>query len=663
VRPKLKSQSLDGIVGMRKLKEFAEKLSAGFLIKIGIDFFIILTAYYVSYLLRFGGDIPQLSLQFCLNSLPMVLLVKLYYLHDFGLFKADWRYTSTYDVMCLLKASFAGSITVVIAIWLSGLIEKLPRSVIVTDWCLNLVLLGGVRIIPRLVAEGLDEPFWMYVYYLVKYRKLHTKNRHANLKNALIFGAGDVGEMIVREMKLRNDTNYRPIGFIDDDEKKKGKVIHGVEVLGGRTALEMEVEKKKVDEIIISLENVRGKELREVVKLCEKTNRRTTIVPSLSEIVDGKISVSDVRTIRLEDLLGREPINLNTESISGYLKGKRVLVTGAGGSIGSELCRQIMKFDPALLILFGRGENSIFQIHNELRVQYPKERFPQVIGDVINKAKVEKIFETFKPEIVFHAGADKHVPLMEMNPDEAILNNIIGTRNVIETCDRFEVDRLICISTDKAVNPTSIMGVCKRVAEKLIQCRKNGKTRVMGVRFGNVLGSRGSVVPLFERQIREGGPMTVTHKDMTRFLMTIPEAAQLVIQAGALGENGDQFVLDMGDPVNIDELARTMIRLAGLKPDEDIEIVYSGIRPGEKLYEELTCLFEKQVRTEHPKLIKIVEDGQQTLSNGLASDIEELRDLAINMNYDGIYRKLRQMVPEYQPNSMDDDVCRLKESG
>jgi FlaA1/EpsC-like NDP-sugar epimerase len=641
---------------MLMINKIRKKLSAYIIKIVSTDIAIVSLSYYLSYLLRFDGLIPEDYLSFFYNSLPMVILVKIYFIADFRLYKGYRRYTSIYEIISLFKATVISSMGILLVIWISDLAGKLPRTVLLIDWCMSFLMLGAVRIIPRILVEGLEEPFWRYFYYIFKYGSLRSDQEDSGVKNVLIFGASDAGQMIVREMQTNQRLDYNPIGFIDDDPIKKGKIIHGIEILGNRNNLKDIVENKDIDEIIISISSARGKDLKEIISLCEKTGRKTKIIPSISEIVDDKIKVSHIRNIKIEDLLGREPINLNIESISEYIRNKIILITGAGGSIGSELCRQIIKYDPKLLVLFGRGEYSIFNIYNELHANYPDRFFPQVIGDVINKVKVEKIFEAYQPYIVFHAGADKHVPLMEMNPDEAVLNNIIGTQNIIEVSEQFNVERLICISTDKAVNPTNVMGACKRMAEKLIQSRISSNTKVIGVRFGNVLGSRGSVIPLFEKQIKEGGPVTVTHKDMTRFFMTIPEAAQLVIQAGAMGRNGDLFVLDMGEQVKIEEFARTMIRLAGFKPDEEIEITYTGIRPGEKIYEELICPWENIERTDHPKIIRIIGNQKEDV-NSLMKKIKELKQLGIDMKYDQIMEKLVDVLPEYKTYTSQ---CKLQ---
>jgi FlaA1/EpsC-like NDP-sugar epimerase len=632
-----------------------------------IDSIIIIISYYLAYYLRYDANIPQNSLAFLFNSLPMVLLVKLYFIRDLQLYNVDLKYTSITEITSLFKATLISEVSIVVVIWASGLIYKLPRPIIFIDWSFSFLLLGAVRTFPRIMKEGFSFPVSTYLPHLFLFKshkecgnQINADNRR---KNVLIYGAGNAGQMIVREIKSNSHLPYNPVAFIDDNPEKHGKLIHGIKVSGGKDYLKTSIKNGDIDEIIIAIPTVHRKSLNEVIRLCEETGKPIRIVPGISELVGGKISISQVRNVRVEDLLGREPVKLNIESISGYLENKTVLVTGAGGSIGSELCRQIIKYNPNNLLLFGRGEHSIFNIHDELRSKYTDTVFPQILGDVINRCKVEKVCALYRPDIVFHAAADKHVTLMEMNPDEAVLNNIIGTLNVIQVAEKYKVEKLICISTDKAVNPTSVMGACKRIAEKLIQSRNSAKTKVMGVRFGNVLGSRGSVIPLFEKQIKKGGPVTITHKDMQRFLMTIPEAAQLVIQAGAIGENGDLFVLDMGDQVKIDDFARTMIKLAGFKPDEEIEVVYTGIRPGEKLYEELLYPSELHQKTSHPKIIRIIKNGREQDLAKLMQDVQNLKQLSIDMDYDAIYRKLAEIVREYQRSIPSQNLASFSGGG
>ncbi len=627
---------------MKKFRFLPSKTALKLLI---IDIFIVSLSYYMAYFLRFDGNIPEVEASFLLNSLAMVVLIKIYFIYDFALYRVDLKYISITEIINLFKAIVVSSLGILFVIWLSGLTYKLPRSVLIMDAVQCFLALGVVRSFPRIRERGLQYGFRDYLKQLIH---PDTESEENTLTPVIIYGAGDAGEMLVREIKYHPNSGYDLVGFIDDNPSKRGKIIHGIPILGGKANLKKIVQDHKIEEIIICIPSLKGKLLKDIFYKCDELEVKAKITPSLTEIVDEKVSVSNIRSINVEDLLGRDPVDLNIESISDYLKNKKILITGAGGSIGSELCRQVMKFDPAMLVLFGRGEHSIYSIHNELKGIYPEGDFPQIIGDVINLAKVEKIFDIYRPNIVFHAGADKHVPLMEMNPDEAVLNNIIGTHNVIQASDKYKVERLICISTDKAVAPTSVMGACKRVAEKFIQARKTGNTKAMAVRFGNVLGSRGSVIPLFEKQIKAGGPVTVTHKDMTRYLMTIPEAAQLVIQAGAIGNNGELFVLDMGEPINIAEFARTMIRLAGYKPDKEIDIIYTGIRPGEKMYEALVCTDERQERTIHPKIIKIFNEHDNNSDWLDEKIIDAFKNFAIRMDNEAIYQLLTEVVSNYR---------------
>ncbi len=448
-------------------------------------------------------------------------------------------------------------------------------------------------------------------------------------------------------MIRKSQLGYVPVGFVDDNLSKKGLRIHGVKVRGSRQDIPRLVAQDRVDEILIAIPSATADQIRPIVEICRGTGVKLKILPDLVSLVHGAPRLSDVRELRIEDLIGRPRIELNTDDVSAYVTGRRILVTGAGGSIGSELCRQLLRYKPSELLLLGRGENSIYAIYQELLPRRGETKLFELIGDVINKTKLVGIFERLRPELVFHAGADKHVPLMELNPDEAVLNNILGTRNVIEVCDAFSVQRLVCISTDKAVNPTSIMGCCKRVAELYIQSGKTETTIVTGVRFGNVLGSRGSVIPLFQSQIERGGPVTVTHRDVRRYFMSIPEAVALVIQAGAMAQGGEIFVLDMGEPIAIDELARRVVRLHGLEPDRDIQIRYTGLRPGEKLDEELVGTGERREPTGHAKIFRVVRD--HAFPEIDESKVQRLIQQAVHMDDLAIRDTLREIVPEYQP--------------
>jgi FlaA1/EpsC-like NDP-sugar epimerase len=464
--------------------------------------------------------------------------------------------------------------------------------------------------------------------------------------------------MIAREMtRGKFAETYFVVGFVDDAASKQGKSIHGLQVLGTRLDIGRLVKEHQIEQIVITIPSLHGREIRTLLGAIERKGAELRIVPGIEDLVDRGVNVEDIREVRVEDILGRDKVDLNIDAISSYVSGKMILVTGAGGSIGSEICRQLMRFHPAELLLFGRGENSIFLLHQSLRRSENGTILRQIIGDVINKKKLAGVLEKHAPQIIFHAGADKHVPLMEMNPDEAVLNNVIGTKNVLEVAEAYGVERVVCISTDKAVNPTSVMGCCKRIAEMLVQSGHFTGTVSTAVRFGNVLGSRGSVIPIFQEQIVRGGPVTITHPDIRRYFMTISEASQLVIQGGAMGEGHDLFLLDMGAPVRIIDLARDMIRLAGREPDKDIRIEIVGLRPGEKLHEELWLPSETRIPTGHEKIMRVVSpefdyarmDGQ----------IRTLTQLAIEMDFGGIVRALKAIVPEYEPKELPADPRRF----
>jgi FlaA1/EpsC-like NDP-sugar epimerase len=481
----------------------------------------------------------------------------------------------------------------------------------------------------------------------------------------LIVGAGDAGEVISREIIRRCDLG-KLVGFVDDDEEKIGKRIHNVNILGNIEGINDVLEKEQVSTVIITIPTASGKEIKRIVDNIKNKEVKIKTLPGLYELVDGKVSVSRIRNIRIEDLLGREPVDLNLEEISGYLEGKRVMVTGGGGSIGGELARQICRFGPKSLILLDHGENGLFHINLELERKWSgagadmkagadmelELGLELVVADIRDREKMDKIFKKYKPEVVFHAAAHKHVPMMEFHPDEAVMNNIIGTKNVAELADEYGAERVVMISTDKAINPTSVMGASKRVAEMVVKdLGSRSEAKFVAVRFGNVLESNGSVVPMFKQQIAEGGPVTVTDREVKRYFMTLPEASQLVIQAGVLGKGGEVFVLDMGEPVKVLDMAEELIRLSGLEVGEDIEIKIVGLRPGEKMFEEIMTEEERSGvlgDSGHEKIFiaKVEEvDGEK-----LEKDIGELERLAKEMDNEGVVRKLQEMVPNYQPN-------------
>jgi len=507
-------------------------------------------------------------------------------------------------------------------------LTRQPMGILLNGWVFTIFLIGGSRLAFRLV-----DTHW----------KVFSQGARQTVR-ILIVGAGDAGERIVREL-LRQES-YVPVGFVDDDPEKQGVMIQGVAVLGTTQDIPRICQENNIDQILIAIPSAKGSKIREVVSRCEGTTAHLRILPSLHELIDGDVTPDRIRDVQVEDLLHRPPVEADMEEVAHYLRGKRVLVTGAGGSIGSELCRQIARIDPAVLLLMGHGENSIFDIERELaKLNCP---IVPVIGDIKDRNKVEIIFQRYAPEVVFHAAAHKHVPLMEMNPDEAIKNNILGTKNLADMAAKYGTGRFVLVSTDKAVNPTSIMGATKRVAEMIVQNKtKAAKTIFVAVRFGNVLGSRGSIVPVVMKQIAQGGPVTITHPDMERYFMTIPEAVQLIIQAGAMGSHGEIFVLDMGEPVRIMDLVKNLIRLCGFIPDRDIKIDTIGIRPGEKLYEEMLTSEEGTRATQHQRIF-IAPNNHHEIP-GFYEYIEELERLATLGDGERIKKVLKQLIPAYRP--------------
>lgn len=504
------------------------------------------------------------------------------YAFIFRLYHKAWEYASVGELTAIVKAVTLSIFSTAIVQLI--VIHDIYFRVLILTWMMHILLIGGSRFCWRVFRDS---------YYKPKTQK----------KRTLIIGAGAAGTMVAKQLLLSTDSDLEPIGFIDDDSRKINLDYFGLPVFGNVREINRIVETQKIELILIAIPSLTKKELNLIVDQCTKTKVRTQIMPKIEDLMTGKVSVTSFRDVEVEDLLGRDPIELDLESISAKLAGKTILVTGAGGSIGSEICRQVSQFKPKKLVLLGHGENSIYQINMELQNQY-KHAFEivPVIADVQDKNRIFEVMEKHQPNVVYHAAAHKHVPMMEYNPKEAVKNNIFGTKNVAEAAGTFGVDTFVLISTDKAVNPTNVMGATKRCAELIIQeMDREYNTKYVAVRFGNVLGSRGSVIPLFKKQIQEGGPITVTHPDITRYFMTIPEASRLVIQAGSLARGGEIFVLDMGEPVKIVDLAKNLIRLSGYTEDE-IGIVYSGLRPGEKMYEEL--LNENEVYPEQvfPKI-------------------------------------------------------------
>lgn len=542
---------------------------------IGLDSFIVLISIYIGYFIL-DPYISFYSLKMVIISSISLVLSHHLFAFIYRLYHKSWQHASVGELLAISKAI---TLSIVVAAAVQYILNgDVYMRVLFITWLLHMCLIGGSRFSWRMVRDRYIKP-------------------RVEKKNALIVGAGSAGTMLVRQLLKSNDSELHPVAFVDDDNIKQKLQIYGVTVVGKTEDIPNIVESKNIDHIIIAIPSLSKNEIQKIYQECSKTNAKTKIMPMIEDIVTGKVSVNQFRDVQVEDLLGRDPVELDIKSISTKLTGKTILVTGAGGSIGSEICRQVSKFQPKKLLLLGHGENSIYTIDMELRNRYQDhfEIIP-VIADVQDRHRIFDVVEVHKPDVIYHAAAHKHVPLMEYNPKEAVKNNVLGTKNVAEAADTFGVKTFVLVSTDKAVNPTNVMGSTKRIAEMVIQeLNKNSQTNFVAVRFGNVLGSRGSVIPLFKKQIQEGGPITVTHPDMTRYFMTIPEASRLVMQAGALARGGEIFVLDMGEPVKIVDLAKNLIKLSGYT-EEEIGIQFSGIRPGEKMYEEL--LGENEVHSE-----------------------------------------------------------------
>ena len=594
---------------------------------------IVIGSFLLAYAIRFDFSIPTNYWGRIFSLLPVVLLIKLGLFWQFGCFRGWWRYVSMPDLVQMFKANLLASLVFVVYAVLIYRLELIPRTVLILDGILCFLFVGGIRFATRAFRE----------HYLPLRRGTELKKTRA-----LLVGAGDAGQLIAREIRSNQFLDLDLVGFIDDDPVKFRASFQGVDVLGSQVNINRIVRDYRIDEIIIAIPSATGRQIRSIIENCRESNVKFRILPKIGDLIDGKASVQQIRDVDLNDLLGREPIMLDEAQISHYIQGKRVLVTGAGGSIGSEICRQVARFKPQKLVLFENAETPLFMIEKELVQNFPELPIVPIIGDVRNRSRVNVIFDDQMPQVVFHAAAYKHVPMMEINPAEAVNNNVQGTRLVADAAIGCGVEKFVMISTDKAVRPANIMGSTKRVAELYVQALSGrSKTNFITTRFGNVLGSNGSVIPTFKEQIAAGGPVTVTHPEVTRFFMTIPEATQLVLQAGSMGKGEEIFLFDMGEPVKISKLAEEMIKLSGMKPHEDIEIAYVGLRPGEKLYEELLLDEEGVLSTPHKKICRAqsvcVDYGQ------LVKGIDALVADAKVLDLQGVREKLRLLVPEYTP--------------
>lgn len=592
------------------------------------DAAILAAVPFAALLLRLDGDVGSPYFNVLMKVLPVAVIIKIGAFYFYGIYNRIWRYATVRDMFSIIGACTI--VNVVIALLAMYMQVNLPRSIYVISYILDVGLICFSRLVVRMLL-------------------LMNQSRFGGEpdKSLLIIGAGDAGVMIARELVQRGEGG-KLLGFVDDDKSKIGRKLLGYGVLGSSDELDEIVRDNGVREIIIAMPSVKGSIIKKAAGKCRGLGCHVKVLPGLYELIDGKVSVQQLRNIELEDLLRRDSIQLDMDAISRYIENKVVMVTGAGGSIGSELCRQISKARPAKLILLGRGENSIYEIHQELVEKFGAERYVPVIADIRDEERIDSVFSQYRPQLVFHAAAHKHVPLMEAQPVEAVRNNIFGTRNVARAADKYGVESFVMISTDKAVNPTSVMGASKRLAELVVQdMNRHSNTKFAIVRFGNVLGSRGSVVPLFKKQIAKGGPITITDPEMVRYFMTIPEAAQLVLQAGTFSRGGEVFLLDMGEPVKILDMARDLVELHGLIPDKDIKFVFTGLRPGEKLYEELLTAEEGTQKTCHERIFEAPIGDVAT-----PEMMEKINSLEHEKDTYKILTVIKELIPTYNSRAL-----------
>ncbi|MGW8159267.1 MAG: polysaccharide biosynthesis protein [Desulfoprunum sp.] len=649
-------------------------LSLNFWLVLTTDVALLITAYFLSRYLRFDAFHLTKPTNHYIAVILVILAVKLPIFYLFGLYNGMWRYTGFRDLQRIVGAALVSSSVIITIMTLVDRFHGYSRGVFIMDAVFTILFISGSRASIRMALH---------------HSALRREDRVVRLKRLLVIGAGDAAEKATREIDDNPTLPYEVVGFVDDDPDKAGLRIHRIPVLGGVDDLPEFAAQTQADELLIAIVTLTGPEMQRIVALCQQTGLPYKVLPGLGELINGRVSVSSIRDISYKDLLGREEVTLDQARIGDTLRGKIILVTGAGGSIGSELCRQIIRFAPSRLILFDSSEENLYAIQMELLHEYQVADAVPVLGKVQDVRLLDMVFNRHRPQVVFHAAAYKHVPLVENNPWEAVYNNIFASQLLIEAVIRHRVERFVLVSTDKAVRPTNVMGASKRLTELLMLAYARNSwdggfspawrrvpetaepatyraeaphhdTRFMAVRFGNVLGSSGSVLPLFKRQIELGGPVTVTHPEITRYFMSIEEAAQLILQAGSMGGDGEIFLLKMGEPVRIDQMARDMIRLAGKEPDVDIEIRYSGLRPGEKLFEELITEGEGIVPTGHQKIMVLGSDGICFTDRERMFD--ELLRYAGTCDGDGIKGILKQIIPEYTPyretavTSMDKDA-------
>jgi len=624
---------------------YAQFKNPNFYLMVITDVLLFTIALYLSYFFRFDFNFANINFEQIGDLLFWILPLKVFIFFTIGLYRGMWRYTSVKDFWLLIQACFIATVLIMVIILTISRFSGYSRSIFFIDGIFTFVLTGGVRMAIRSF-------FAMFGNQAMNV----SSSLLSKTTRVLIVGAGDAGEKILREINDNYKLNYEVVGLIDDDEQKQGRTIHGVRVLGPVDRLPKILKRETIHQILIAVPSASGDRIRRIVETCQQCNLDYKILPGIGDLIDGRVSVKLLRDISYEDLLGRSPVQLNVRDIRNYLDDKTILITGCGGSIGSELCRQVVKYQPHRLILLDSSESNLFNIQMEIINEHFFRYCEAILGHVQDEALMNNIFEKHKPEVVFHAAAYKHVPMMEKNPWQAVLNNIMGSRVAMEMAIKHHVERFVLVSTDKAVRPTNVMGASKRVTELIMQCQQGNGTRFMAVRFGNVIGSSGSVIPLFRRQIEQGGPVTVTHPEINRFFMTIPEAAQMILQAGTMGEGGEIFILRMGTPIKIAEMARDLIRLSGKEPDVDIKIVFTGLREGEKLYEELITVGEDIMPTSHKKVMVLQSNGfingaknSEEAKKYLYNKLDQLAGLAAQHDARGIKVKLKEIVPEYTP--------------
>ena len=633
---------------MNYFTRFKEK---NFLLLLLSDILIIIISFYSSILFRFDFQISyEINSLLNYQNLALIIILKIFCFRLFSLYRGMWRYTSVWDMINIIKANTLSSVLMVIIVYNTIGFQIISRSIFIIDYivCTGLVCISrlGIRM------------FFSHIIAVLK-----TNSNYAKRKNILLIGAGDSGQAILRQLLIKSSKQFSVIGFLDDDKTKIGKKMHGIPIIGA--IKDLDKLNISFDEIYICVPSANNSQMSLIVEACKKTNKPYKTLPSISELIEGKVSFSQFREVSLLDLLGREEVKLDKSSINDFIKGKRVLVTGAGGSIGSELVRQCIKFQPSILVMVDISELNLFEIDREIINEDSKILFKPVLSDIRDSSVVDQVFDEFRPQVVFHAAAYKHVPMQEYFPWEAVKTNVFGTYNVSSISVKYDVEKFVLVSTDKAVQPVNVMGATKRIAEMVTQDfnRKQNTTEFMAVRFGNVLGSSGSVIPIFQEQIKNGGPVTVTDPDMERYFMSIPEASQLILQAGSIGNGGEVFILDMGEPIKIIDIANELIRLSGYEPELDIPITITGTRPGEKKIEELSLPTEQLDKTKHKKIFVLNDPDitKETLSN-LILGIKELEEGLSGKSANQVRSLLSSILPEYKPDlsSKEPVYLRLK---